>query len=96
MDHVLTYFNGSIGIVAQTVTVLAAVSGATLLTSEPVISLSMTIFGVVALVVYRRIRKFRDGVVKGFWDFLDRNIVELILAAVIAPNLVNSIVTLLR
>ena len=41
---------------------------------------------IIALVVYRLFRKFNKEPFKGAWGWLDRNLVEVILAAVAVPD----------
>lgn len=52
---------------------------------------AMSFVGVCALVIYRLFRKFKKEPVAGRWDFLDRNVVELILAGLILPNAANAL-----
>jgi hypothetical protein len=49
-------------------------------------NLVVTLVAIAALCLYRSFRKFRKEKIAGAWDFIDRNLVELILFAVIAPN----------
>lgn len=56
----------------------------------------VTIFCISALVSYRKNRKFKQEKVSGFWDFLDRNIVEGILGMVLVPNLAAAIIKILE
>ena len=54
--------------------------------SDPNRAFWLSLAGIAALVLYRVFRQFKREAVKGWVDFLDRNIVETILAAIIAPN----------
>ena len=82
-------FGGKLGVIAA-----AGWLSTVLLTSE-VRAWIVTLVGIVALVLYRRYRKFRREAIRGLWDFADRNMVELILAAVIAPSAVRAVLTML-
>ena len=47
--------------------------------------------GLISLSIYRTKKRFKDRPINGLWPFLDHNIVEIIHAGVIAPNVVNII-----
>ena len=57
-----------------------------LLTSDVFVNLVLALTAIIALVWYRFKRRFKDGKVKGLWDFLDRNIVEIGIILTAAPN----------
>jgi len=63
--------------------------GGILLSNDVLRSLIISLLAIVALLYYRSRRKFRREATRGPWDFLDRNIVELILGAAIVPNAVK-------
>ena len=46
----------------------------------------ITLVGIIGLIYYRLNRKFKNETVTGFWNFLDRNIVELIIGMAIIPD----------
>jgi hypothetical protein len=45
--------------------------------------------GLISLSIYRTKKRFKDRPINSIWAFLDHNIVELIHAGVIAPNVIN-------
>ena len=51
-----------------------------------VLEAAITISGMGGLILYRLKRKFKNDRVDGVWLFVDRNIVELILAGVLVPD----------
>ena len=46
----------------------------------------ITVVGISGLIYYLLKRKFNKETVTGFWNFLDRNIVELIIGMAIIPD----------
>ena len=52
---------------------------------------TISALALVSLIVYRILKKHKRERTEGLWDWLDRNIVELILGVLIAPNIVNLI-----
>ena len=73
------------GILRASVVGIAGLSGY-LVASDPNRAFWLSLAGIAALVLYRVFRQFKREAVKGWVDFLDRNIVEVILAAIIAPS----------
>lgn len=59
------------------------------------LSLGGVVAGLISLSLYRRYKRFKDRPINGLWAFLDHNIVELIHAGVIAPNVFNVIAKVL-
>lgn len=57
-----------------------------------ILSLAGVLAGLFSLNWYRTRKKFKDKAVAGVWQFLDQNIVEIIHAGVIAPNVMNVLV----
>ena len=55
-----------------------------------------TLVGLGLLVYYRSNRKFKRDKFKGFLEFLDSNIVELIFGAAIVPNFISTIVKMME
>ena len=51
-----------------------------------IITGAITVVGLSGLIYYRLNRKFKKETVKGFWNFLDRNIVELIIGMTLVPD----------
>ena len=47
---------------------------------------TITIVGISGLIYYRLNRKFKNEKVAGFWSFLDRNIVEIIIGMTLIPD----------
>lgn len=72
---------------------LVAVAGtwATWITGDSFQSTVVTLAAIVALVLYRIFKKHKREKPSGPWDWADRNIVEMILGTVIAPNLANTL-----
>lgn len=50
------------------------------------IELVVVVSGVAALILYRLKKKFKNEKIKGAWDFLDQNIVEVIIGMVLVPD----------
>ena len=67
-----------------------------LLMVDAVRSTLITLVAITALCVYRILRKFRKEAIATKLDFLDRNLVEIILFFVIAPNAANTFTELGR
>ncbi len=78
-------FAGKLGIVA------VAGAWSNWLTSDAATSMIVTLAAIVAIVPYRIFKKHKREKPSGILDFVDRNIVEIILGTVIAPNLANTL-----
>ena len=81
---------GKLGIVLGVATV------ADILARDELRATVITLAAITALVLYRLKRKFRKEAIRGAWDFIDRNLVELILFAAIAPAAWKTAAALLK
>ncbi len=48
-----------------------------------------TIFLVLLLIYYRATKKYKEKPVDGFWQVLDQNVVEIIFAGILIPDVVG-------
>ncbi len=78
-------FAGKLGLVA------AAGTWANWLIGDTAQSMIVTLAAIIAIVPYRIFKKHKREKPSGILDFIDRNIVEIILGTVIAPNLANTL-----
>ena len=83
--------NGGFFLIAKTTIVALAATFSSWLTDDVAASLLVTLAAIFVIVPYRIFKKHKREPPVGWKDFLDRNIVEIILGSVIAPNLVNTI-----
>lgn len=84
------FITGKLGVV------LGVAALAEMIGSDGNRALAVTLAAIAALVLYRLKRKFRREAIRGAWDFIDRNLVELILFAAIAPAAWRAVVVLLK
>ncbi len=75
----------------QTGMIILGVTASTLFGSDADRRFIITVVAIVALVVYRIFRKWPNKIAQGKMDFISINLVELILAFVIAPGAVRAI-----
>ena len=76
--------------------VLGVATVADVLARDELRATMVTLAAIAALVLYRLRRKFRKEAIRGAWDFIDRNLVELILFAAIAPAAWKAAAALLK
>ena len=56
----------------------------------------LAVFGIMALIFYRLLRRFKKEKIKTWKDWLERNIVEIGLISVITPSTIRMVVDLIR
>jgi len=75
---------------------LAAVgSVATWLANDALVSALMALAAIIILPTYRIFKKHKRTKIDGVLDFVDRNIVELILGLILVPNAIHVVTQLL-
>lgn len=85
-----------LSLAGKTLNIALFAAGNIFLSGDALVSLLVSLFGIVALVWYETHRKFKREAVQGLWDFIDRNFVRLILAGAILPNGFAAIVAFLE
>lgn len=68
------------------VLVVGTGTASALFLNERFLNFILALAALLALILYRVIRKFPRGPVHGAWDWADRNVVEIILGLVAIPN----------
>ncbi len=63
---------------------------------EATVSFTLSVVGMIMLCVYERARKHKNTPPVAFWDWLDRNFVRLIFAAIIAPHSINALIEVVK
>lgn len=67
-----------------------------MLGSDAGLAFLLALAGIIGLVWYEAKRKFKHAPPETFWDYLDRNTVRLVFAAIIAPQSWNAVVEIIK
>ena len=77
-------------------TAATAATGSTIIGSDADRAFFLAVIGIVALVIFRILRKFKKDPIKTWKDFFAQNIVEIGLISVITPSTIRMVVDLIQ